>query len=250
MEEKNIDRFVKAQKEYYEDAFSEIKQGRKLSHWIWYIFPQIHGLGKSDTAKYYEIQSINEAIEYINNNYLYSNLINICDELLKLKTSNAVEVFGSIDAIKLRSCMTLFDYVLQPELNNILQFRNYRINEKIEAKRKNDTFRKVLEKYYKDESDSKTIELIENEMYVYGKVQERIDTLQSKEKKIAEKLVLKYSEIAPVAIDALGEFDGSNIKNREKREEWYKSLTEEEFKIFSKFEELGVIESVKLARNN
>lgn len=120
MGEKDINRFIKAQEKYYEDAFSEIKQGRKLNHWMWYIFPQIHGLGKSNTAKYYEIQSINEAIEYINNNYLYNNLINICDELLKIKASNAIEVFGSIDAIKLRSCITLFNYILQPEFNNAM----------------------------------------------------------------------------------------------------------------------------------
>lgn len=109
---------------------------------MWYIFPQIHGLGKSNTAKYYEIQSINEAIEYINNNYLYNNLINICDELLKIKASNAIEVFGSIDAIKLRSCITLFNYILQPEFNNAMEFRNYKINKKIEEGRKQIYLRK------------------------------------------------------------------------------------------------------------
>ena len=67
----------------------------------------------------------------MNNNYLYNNLINICEELLKLKTSNAIEIFGSIDAIKLKSCMTLFNYILQPEFNTVLQFRNYRINKHI-----------------------------------------------------------------------------------------------------------------------
>lgn len=250
MGEKDINRFIKAQEKYYEDAFSEIKQGRKLNHWMWYIFPQIHGLGKSNTAKYYEIQSINEAIEYINNNYLYNNLINICDELLKIKASNAIEVFGSIDAIKLRSCITLFNYILQPEFNNAMEFRNYKINKKIEEGRKTDIFKKVLEKYYKAESDLKTIELIENEMYIYGIVQEHINNLQFNEKKIAENLVLKYSEIAPIAIDGLREFDGCNVENREKREEWYKSLTKEEFEIFSKFKELEVIESAELARNN
>ena len=74
--------------------------------------------------------------------------------------------------------------------------------------------------------------------------------MESNEREIAEDLVLKYSEIAPVAIDCLGEFDGVNIGNREKREEWYRLLTDEEFNIFSKFEELGVIQSAKEARKN
>lgn len=250
MEERNINRFVEAQRQSYEEAFNEIKKGKKISHWMWYIFPQIHGLGRSDTAKYYEIKSINEAIEYMNNNYLYNNLINISEELLKLKTSNAIEIFGTIDAIKLKSCMTLFNYVLQPELNTVLQFRNYRINEKIQENRRTNIFERILEKYYKGESDLKTIDIIENEIFVYGIVQEHIDSMEFNEREIAENLVLKYSEIAPVAIDALGEFDGVNIGNREKREEWYRLLTDEEFNIFSKFEELGVIQSAKEARNN
>ena len=91
---------------------------------------------------------------------------------------------------------------------------------------------------------------ITDEIFVYGIVQEHIDSMESNERKIAEYLVLKYSEIAPVAIDTLGEFDGGNIGNREKREEWYRLLTDEEFNIFSKFEELGVIQSAKEARNN
>ena len=217
MAERNINRFVEAQRKSYEEAFEEIKKGKKISHWMWYIFPQIHGLGKSNIAKYYEIQSINEAIEYINHNYLYKNLINICEELLKLKILNAIEIFGSIDAIKLKSCMTLFNYILQPEFNTVLQFRNYRINEKIQENRRTNIFERILEKYYKGESDLKTIEILEQEIFIYGIVQKHIDSMEDSERKIAEKLVLKYSEIAPIAIDALGEFDGANVKNREKR---------------------------------
>lgn len=242
MEEKNMNRFVEAQKQHYEEAFYEIKQGKKISHWMWYIFPQIHGLGKSNTAKYYEIQSIKEAIEYINNNYLYNNLINICKELLKLSISDPIEIFGITDAMKLKSSMTLFNYILQPEFNNVLQFRNYTINEKIQDTRETEIFRKILEKYYKYESDLKTIEIIENEMFVYGMVQEHINSMQGRERKVAENLLLKYSEIAPIAIDMLGEFDGVNVENKGKRELWYRSLTEKEFRIFSEFKELGIIE--------
>ena len=104
----NLDRFITAQKRDYADALSEIKSGRKRSHWMWYIFPQIHGLGMSGTAQYYAIQSLDEAKAYLKDSYLRGNLIGICEVLLQLDTSNAVAVFGGIDAIKLRSSMTLF----------------------------------------------------------------------------------------------------------------------------------------------
>ena len=74
--------------------------------------------------------------------------------------------------------------------------------------------------------------------------------MQVDEREIAERLVLKYSEIVPIAIDDLGEFDGVNIDNCVKREQWYKSLTENEFAIFGKFKELGVIDIAKEIRYN
>ena len=73
----NIQRFIDAQKLNYEEAFLEIQQGYKRSHWMWYIFPQIHGLGSSQTSKFYAINSIDEVRDYLNNEYLYTNLINI-----------------------------------------------------------------------------------------------------------------------------------------------------------------------------
>ena len=78
----DLDRFIKAQEKFYEIALNEIKNGIKLSHWSWFIFPQIKGLGQSETAQYYAIKSIEEAKKYLDNSYLYNNLINICNELL------------------------------------------------------------------------------------------------------------------------------------------------------------------------
>ena len=140
-----IQRFIDAQKESYSGAFLEIKQGYKRSHWMWYVFPQIHGLGESQTSKYFAIKSIDEAREYLKNQYLYDNLINICEELLKQETNDPVEIFGEIDAMKLRSSMTLFNYVCNLDKNKI------------------DVFEKVLIKYFNGQNDTKTLDILLNE---------------------------------------------------------------------------------------
>lgn len=143
----DIQRFIKAQEKDYEEALLEVKQGYKRSHWMWYIFPQVHGLGYSETSKFYAINNIDEVREYLKNKYLYNNLINICEELLKLETNNPVEIFGEIDAMKLKSSMTLFNYICDLDKNRI------------------DIFPKVLEKYFDNERDIKTINIILDDIY-------------------------------------------------------------------------------------
>ena len=129
-----LDRFIKAQEQDYFGALQEVKKGRKLTHWMWYIFPQLKGLGYSAMAEFYGIESIEEAKEYIEHEILGKRLIEISNELLKLNTNNSIQIFGEIDSLKLKSCMTLFDYVSE-----------------------NDVFNKVLQKFYNGEKDLKTI---------------------------------------------------------------------------------------------
>ena len=111
----SLDRFRSAHASYYETALKEIKAGRKQSHWMWYIFPQIHGLGHSTMAMYYEIQSKTEAVEYWNDPALRSHMVEICQELLKLEGS-IDWIMGYPDNLKLRSCMTLFWLVTGEQL--------------------------------------------------------------------------------------------------------------------------------------
>ena len=111
----SLDRFRSAHASYYETALQEIKAGRKQSHWMWYIFPQIHGLGHSTMAMYYEIQSKTEAVEYWNDPVLRSHMEEICQELLKLEGS-IDWIMGYPDNLKLRSCMTLFWLVTGEQL--------------------------------------------------------------------------------------------------------------------------------------
>lgn len=139
----NLDRFIKAQENTYYRALNEIKNGKKITHWMWYIFPQLKGLEMSDISNYYGLNGYNEAREYLENEILGPRLYEITNEVLKLKTCNPEEVFGYVDALKLKSCMTLFDYV---EPFNVLK--------------------KVLDKYYEGIVDEKTIFMCEKEKVI------------------------------------------------------------------------------------
>ncbi len=133
----NIDRFIEMHKEYYETALQEIKNGYKRSHWMWYIFPQLKELGRSLTSKFYGLDGIEEAKEYMSNSYLKNNMLEICDELLK-QDGDIKYIMGYPDYLKLNSSMTLFENAF-PE-------------EKI--------FSKVIDKFYNGKRDKTTIEII------------------------------------------------------------------------------------------
>lgn len=135
----DIDRFIKMQELYYEIALSEIKDGYKRTHWIWYIFPQLKGLGQSYNSEYYGLDSVDEVIEYMKNPYLRNNMIEICNELYKLDDS-IENIFGYPDYLKLNSCMTLFEYSIQ--------------GEKI--------FGKIIDKFYNGKRDRVTLEMLES----------------------------------------------------------------------------------------
>ncbi|MBR5503581.1 MAG: DUF1810 domain-containing protein [Methanobrevibacter sp.] len=136
----SLDRFIEAQKEDYDMAFKEISNGRKRNHYMWYIFPQIKGLGQSSTSRFYGIDGLDEAREYMANEYLSNNLIKISSKLLELDTDNPIEIFGSTDSKKLKSSMTLFELASD-----------------------NPVFSSVLEKYYDGERDKRTLDLINND---------------------------------------------------------------------------------------
>lgn len=135
----NLNRFIVAQEKDFEKAFNEIKSGQKKSHWMWYIFPQFHGLGFSETSKFYAIQNTDEANEYLDHPILGSRLREISNELLSLNENDANKIFGSPDDSKLKSCMTLFSAIDKTE-NNI--------------------FLRVIEKYFNGELDDTTIKLM------------------------------------------------------------------------------------------
>ena len=137
----SLKRFHDAQKDKYagyEVSLQEMRSGCKVSHWIWYIFPQLKGLGMSDMADYYGIDGLQEAQEYMADTVLRKRLIEISTVLLNIEGKSAAEILGYIDAIKVRSSMTLF----------------------AEAVPEEPIFTEVLKKYYHGEKDEKTLGLL------------------------------------------------------------------------------------------
>ena len=138
MDKYNLNRFIEAQVDSYESAMSELSRGRKSGHWIWYIFPQIDGLGSSDIAKLYSIKSIEEAQAYLEHPVLGQRLIESCEILLRLEDFSISEIMGFPDDLKLKSSMTLFAQV-SPQSS---------------------IFSEILSKYYEDDLDQTSLEII------------------------------------------------------------------------------------------
>ena len=134
-----LDRFLDAQRGDYAAALAEVRRGRKTSHWMWYIFPQIAGLGQSSTARYYSIRDLEEAREYYAHPVLGQRLREISGALLELRGSDPVAVFGGIDSMKLKSSMTLFAMAAPDD----------------------PIFQQVLDKYYGGEQDALTLRILE-----------------------------------------------------------------------------------------
>ncbi len=138
--ETNLKRFLDAQAKDYDRALAEIKKGRKQSHWMWYIFPQISGLGFSEMATFYAIEDLQEATNYLEHPILGSRLIEIANALLTVEGRTANQILGSPDDLKLRSSMTLFSLV----------------------KNADPVFQGVLDKFFQGQPDPKTRSLVEN----------------------------------------------------------------------------------------
>lgn len=118
----DLDRFVSAQAGVYEQALRELRAGRKRTHWMWFVFPQIEGLGYSATARRYAIRNRDEAAAYLGHPVLGPRLIECCDALLAHRARSASEILGSPDDMKLKSCATLFETVAggEPAFGRIL----------------------------------------------------------------------------------------------------------------------------------
>ena len=119
----DLSRFKEAQKLAYQQAYNEMVAGRKWTHWMWYIFPQMRGLGHSRIAHRYGIASMDEATAYLNDPLLGPRLVDICRVLQKHTDKSAYDIFGSPDDLKLRSCLTLFSQVpgADPVFEDLLQ---------------------------------------------------------------------------------------------------------------------------------
>jgi uncharacterized protein (DUF1810 family) len=134
----SLSRFVQAQEGRYEQALAEIRNGRKRSHWMWFIFPQYDGLGSSAISNQYAIKSLAEAEAYLRHPVLGPRLLECAEGALGVEGKSASEVFGFPDDLKLRSCATLFAYASPP----------------------GSVFERLLDKYFSGERDDKTLQLL------------------------------------------------------------------------------------------
>ncbi|HJS45862.1 MAG TPA: DUF1810 domain-containing protein [Rhizomicrobium sp.] len=134
----NLDRFVEAQAPVYDRALSELKTDRKQSHWMWFVFPQIAGLGRSPMAQHYAIQNLAEARAYLEHPLLGTRLKECVQAVLDIEGKTAHAIFGSPDDLKFRSSMTLFAHATRDEK----------------------LFRAALSKYFIGEEDERTLQIL------------------------------------------------------------------------------------------
>ena len=198
---KGLERFLKAQSEDYETAYEEMSKGKKRSHWIWYVYPQIKGLGMSYMDQEYSIKSIQEALDYIKNETLFKRLKEITKLLLKIEHNNIKEVMWYPDDLKLRSSMTLFSVIS----GHIL-------------------FDKVIDKFYEGEKDLKTIKILKN----------MLDTEKNKLDpniyKIIEKRVIKEEKEGMIKAEKKLE-EEKRIKEEKERKKKEEKKKEEQMKL-------------------
>jgi uncharacterized protein (DUF1810 family) len=134
----DLDRFVQAQARNYEEALSELRSGRKRSHWMWYVFPQFEGLGVSPMSERYAIKSVAEAAAYLAHPILGPRLLECAEAAVRVEDRSAAEIFGCPDDVKLRSSATLFALVSPP----------------------GSVFHRILEKYFDGGQDQETLRLV------------------------------------------------------------------------------------------
>ena len=137
---KELSKFLEAQNQLYLKALAEIKDGHKVSHWMWFIFPQIKGLGRSEMAQRFAINDLEEATAYLEHPVLGKHLVEISKELLNLQGKTATQIFGTPDDMKLQSSMTLFSQVENTD----------------------SVFQEVINRYYDGIRDEQTIRFINN----------------------------------------------------------------------------------------
>lgn len=138
----DLERFVFAQQVNYERALREIRSGKKQSHWMWYIFPQVRGLGASSMSWKYGLEGLEEARAYLAHPILGQRLLDCCEAVLRTASNDPWEVFGSPDDQKFRSCLTLFA-LADPSVP---------------------VFEKLLDKFYGGEKDLKTLQILEHKI--------------------------------------------------------------------------------------
>ena len=217
--ENDINRYIEKQKEDYDKALKEIKNGKKQSCWMWFIFPQLRGLGTSTISSYYGIKDLDEGIQYLNNEILRNNLIEITKALLDLGEVDIREVMGFIDDIKLKSSMTFFNIV-----------------EKESGINCGGIFNKVLIQFFKGEEDENTYNILkkqklekEKKNEINEKDKDKLDTIDTENaQKFIGKKTKENKEIIENEEKENDNKDKGKVKEKEEKEKENKEKEQKE----------------------
>ncbi len=229
---KDLNRFQKKHKENYKNFVKKLKNNSKEIKGVEYIFPIFHG-SSINSDKDYRINNIIEAREFINNKVLGKNIIDICNELLKSNVNNINQILEKNEALKLKSSLTLFEYVTRAEISSLLQFRNYDkrlVKKNFTNKKEFSIFKKVLNQLFDGATDNETTLLIESEIFEFSNRNTTLKNISKEDLCDAEDLLMKYSELGPIVLASM---DKSTAKKKVK--EFLKGLTPKENRIFNNF---------------
>ena len=243
--ENDINRFIERQKEDYKTALKEIKNGKKQSCWMWFIFPQVRGLGSSTISSFYGIKDLDEGIQYLRNKKLRNNLIEITKALLDLGEVDIRDVMGFIDDIKLKSSMTFFNIV-----------------EKESGINCGGIFNKVLTQFFKGEEDENTYKIlkkqklkkenkneINEEEKEKGKDEFKVDTIESEKTKI---FIGKKTKESNVILENEEKENNKKDKGKEvkEKEEKEKEDKEKEYKVKEEIKEMEKTKKEEKVKEN
>lgn len=214
----DLNRFLEAQEKEYEKALKEVQNGKKENHWIYYIFPQIKGLGTSELSNKYGIKNIEEAIDFLKNETLRKNLLEISQVLFDKEVTDIKEIMGFPDDLKLKSSMTLFKTAEEESQINC-----------------NEIFKKILEKYFNGEEDANTLVILQKQKYQKEHGEESFDEDNNdKDKKDRDDIINKYQKQnidLSSSVNIESKLSESKIKlELEKNQESYETLNDNDNK--------------------
>lgn len=244
---KNISRFKKNNKGKYIDLIKKIKEGNIDKDLLETTFPLIDGVNET-LKNENKFNNTIEAREYLNNKECFKNVNNVCKYLLKEDIEDLEEKIGSTNYQKLKSSLTLFEYITKKEINTLLTFRNYDTNliKKVFTENKEfSIFKKLLNKYFDGEVDEQTILIIESEIFEYSKRNKILKNINKNYIKQAEDVLIKYSRISPIIL--------SNYTKKEQKvkiKEFISSLNCEEYLLLCKFNiNKDILKKAKIYKN-
>lgn len=228
----DINRFKKNNKGKNNYIKEQIKKRTLKSNTLNSVFPVIHGLS-INLEKEEVFNNIIEAREYLNDKECFKNVIDICKYLLKENKEEVEDIINNTNTKTIKSSLTLFNYITNPDITSLLTFRNYdkKLIKKVFTENKEFTiFKKIIDKYFNGETDKETLLIIESEIYEYSNKNTTFNNINKNNQKLVEDLIIKYSEVCPLSLSY-----NSRKTEKLKIKQFAINLTDEEYTYILKF---------------